>query len=187
MLLSTVLLSLALTLPALSQPEGSPILVILPTTDQLNLTRGGIGSLVFTVSNFGSATAYNVTVSVVASGCAQLLSEGSAWSFNTSLTLNSLEAGAARRALIPIRCLGGTGRIVISAHAANADPSLATVKVAAEEEVAPREWVIAAGLAALLAALSALYMRRRAEARKRKLRKKYARGQRGSGPSPKLK
>ncbi|MCS7105447.1 MAG: hypothetical protein NZ954_07810 [Thermofilaceae archaeon] len=173
LLLTAVALLFALASTVLSQPEGMPILLILPSAEQLNLTKGEVESLVFTVSNVGSETAYNISINVIASGCVQLLNEKSVWVSNVSLTLDELKAGTARRALIPVKCLGETGTVAISAYADNADPSFTIVRVFSREEQGTFNWLIVVPLILVFAVSIGLYRRSRAKrARKTRVEKR---------------
>jgi len=74
-----------LPLLSLAQPSG-PLLLLTPTAASLNVTANEVAPLTFILQNLGGGAAVNVTVTLAASGCAQLLGRNSAW--ETKLALN---------------------------------------------------------------------------------------------------
>jgi len=172
----------AALLPLLStaQPSG-PLLLLIPAATSLNLTVGEVAPLAFVLQNLGGEAAVNVTVTLVASGCAQMLGWNGTWETSLVLNLGDLAPGSAKRVLIPIRCRGGSGSIAATAYAENADPAYATVKVSSKEA----GWPLAPLPIAAAAVLASLYVlhrvRRRAAKRGKRPVERGPRRSRGVG------
>jgi hypothetical protein len=149
-----------LPLLSLAQPSG-PLLLLTPTAASLNVTANEVAPLTFILQNLGGGAAVNVTVTLAASGCAQLLGWNSTWETKLALNLGDLAPGSAKRILIPVRCRGGSGSVLATAYADNADPAYAAVRVSAREGSWPPALIPAAAVAALAAPLYALHRARR--------------------------
>lgn len=139
------------------------MLLLTPSATNLNLTAGEIAPLAFILQNLGEEEAVNVTLSLVAHGCAQLLGWNSTWESSLTVNMGNLTPGSAKRVLVPVRCRGGSGSIAATAYGDNADPTYAIVKVSAAERSEP--WLFAPIPLAAAAALVSIYALRRARRR----------------------
>jgi hypothetical protein len=86
--------------------------------------------------------------------------EGAEKRGKTRAGARDLAPGSAERILIPVRCRGGSGSVVATAYADNADPAYAAVRVSAREGSWPPALIPAAAVAALAASLYALHRAR---------------------------
>ncbi|MEM1522331.1 MAG: hypothetical protein QXU69_04860 [Thermofilaceae archaeon] len=163
----------ALVIITLAQPTDLTVIIVEPASAQVNLTSSRPGSILLVVRNLGAAPAENVHLTLAATGCAELLDERGVWRSNLSLTLGNVTVGAAKRVLVPVRCRDGTGTVVATAFADNADPSFASIKVYAEKEPAPAWAFPAVGL--VVAALAACFGRKALKSRRRKTRRRAER------------
>jgi hypothetical protein len=122
----------AALLPLLSaQPYGA-LLVVVPSAGSLNLSAGEVAALSFVVQNVGGEDAVNVTVTLVAGGCAKLLGWNGTWVSTLVAELGSIAPGSAKRLVVPVRCQGGEGSVIATAQADNTDPAFASVKLSAK-------------------------------------------------------
>jgi len=127
-----LLLTALILLPLLAAQPDSAVLVVVPTKTALNVSAGEVVPLAFVVQNLGEETASNVTVTLTASGCVQLLSWNGTWEKNLVAELNDITPGSAKRLVVPIRCQSGKGSVVATAYGDNTDPAFASVTVSAE-------------------------------------------------------
>jgi hypothetical protein len=125
-----------LPLLATAQPSG-PLLLLIPSATSLNLTAGEIAPLTFVLQNPGEEPAVNVTLSLVASGCAQLLGWNNTWESSLAVNVGDLEPGSVKRVVVPLRCEGGSGSIAATLHGDNTDPAYAVVKVSTKGSGGP--------------------------------------------------
>jgi hypothetical protein len=95
-----------------------------------------------------------------------MLGGNGAWETSLVLNLGDLAPGSAKRVLIPVRCLGGSGSIAVTAYAENANPAYAVVKVSSKEA----GWSPALLPIAAAAALASLYALHRARGERRQAR-----------------
>ncbi len=156
-----------LPLLAAAQPSG-PLLLLTPSTTSLNLTAGEIAPLAFALQNLGEEYAINVTLSIAASGCAQLLGWNNAWESVLAVNVGDLAPGSVKRVVIPVRCEGKSGSIAATVYGDNADPAYAVVRVSTRGD--SNLWLFASLPLSAVAVLASAYALRRAKKREKKLR-----------------
>jgi hypothetical protein len=180
--LAIALAASMLPLLATAQPSG-PLLLLIPSATSLNLTAGEIAPLTFVLQNPREEPAVNVTLNLVASGCAQLLGWNNTWESSLSVNVGDLEPGSVKRVVVPLRCEGGSGSIAATLHGDNTDPAYAVVKVSTKGNGGPQLYVLVP-LATVAALVSAYTLRRkkkkedktRSKRREKALRKRPVRG-----------
>jgi len=173
--LAFALVASLLPLLSAAQPSG-PLLLLIPGATSLNLTAGEIAALTFALQNLGEEYAVNVTLSLAASGCAQLLGWNNTWENGLAMNVGDLAPGSVKRVVVPVRCEGGSGTILATAQGDNTDPAYAVVKVSARGGSGP--WLFASIPLAAVAVLVSAYALRRT--RKRGIEKRPSK--RGKAP-----
>lgn len=158
-----LLLALAAALLPLLSAQPSALLVITPSTSSLNLSSGEVAPLAFVVQNVGGETAANVTVTLVASGCVQLLGWNNTWVKNLTAALGSIAPGSAKRLTVPVRCQDGKGSVIVTAFGDNTDPAFTSVEISAVSRGNLFPALLPLAAAAALAALAYALARIRRE------------------------
>lgn len=145
-------------------------MLLIPSATSLNLTTGEMAPLIFVLQNSGEEPAVNVTLSLVASGCAQLLGWNNTWESSLAVSVGDLEPGSVKRIVVPLRCEGRRGSIAATLHGDNTDPAYAVVKVSTRGGSGPQIYILLP--LATVAVLVSAYTLRRKKKREDKTRSK---------------
>ena len=158
-LVAFALAAILFSLIAAAQLNG-PRILLTPIATSLNLTAGEVAPLTFVLQNLGEEDAVNVTLSLAASGCAQLLNWNGTWEIGLVVNVGDLAPSSVKRVVVPVRCQAGSGSITATAYGDNADPTYAVIKVSAKESGEP--WLLASIPLVAAATLGSAYAVRRA-------------------------
>ncbi len=154
-------------LPLLAAQPDSALVVVHPITSSLNLSAGEVAPLAFVIQNLGGDIAANVTVTLTASGCAQLLSWNGTWEKNLAVSLGDLAPGSAKRLVVQVRCQGERGSIIATAYGDNVDPAFASATVSARSSSEAQPLVLLPLAAVMLVAMTYALARSRKKGKRR--------------------
>jgi hypothetical protein len=158
--------------------QGYTQLWVTVSPQKLNLTSNvGVASIF--VANIGPGVAENTYVSLSATGCSLLSTDGERWSRNLTFFLGNMPVRYTKTLSVIVRCNGTIGSIIVTALSDNCDPVMASIDVqlatnspSASTQLPITNLIATAMIVLALIFLGVYLVRRRNEKRKRKKKTK---------------
>jgi len=158
--------------------QGYTRLWVTVSPQKLNLTSSvGVASIF--VSNLGPEVAENTYVSISATGCSLLSTDGERWGRNLTFFLGNMPVRYTKTLSVIVRCNGTMGSIIVTAFSDNCDPVMASIDVqlatnspSVGTQLPITNLIVTATIVLALIILGVYLVRRRNEKRKRKKKTK---------------